>query len=477
MAKNLVQMSVDGILYDIRDQRMAMRLDTLNSSLMLALDHKQNADTAVVTNMGDDNWIGNLTSKETNHVARSEKIGEYRNSKDENLYSASKGDDYHSLWFSEGNVDYTLDPEMDKELKENIRLKEERRAWSSRFAVKFGLSDKDKDLDKPTIIGVEDGNEAEVDLYGNAKHADLLNSALNIRTIAYQEEKSLKGIEYSHQAEPLKNLIKWSYYGDKNKGYMYNLPNVDDDNPNNTIGEHSKMNNVDKPTNITNIALPNFFQKEVEGDIEGYYRVLSQKWIANRDEHGVGVEPKNARESESGPSVNAYKIVTLDECGLIPDNFLGEIKLDKQMTIGTTVINVTNNNKFIYEDPGDEFAIQIQPSKVAENDEDEIKFTELTQTSVDTKHIKALTVDVKKETTTKELTVSGDAKFDTKITVGSVVISNLGADGNDYVKSPAVLSTKCLTIPVFGSETEAIEAISKSGANSINAAAIWVAAY
>ena len=48
MAKNLVQMSVDGILYDIRDQRMAMRLDTLNSSLMLALDHKQNADTAVV---------------------------------------------------------------------------------------------------------------------------------------------------------------------------------------------------------------------------------------------------------------------------------------------------------------------------------------------------------------------------------------------------------------------------------------------
>ena len=41
MAKNLVQMSIAGTLYDIRDQRLATKLDYIQASMNLALEHKQ----------------------------------------------------------------------------------------------------------------------------------------------------------------------------------------------------------------------------------------------------------------------------------------------------------------------------------------------------------------------------------------------------------------------------------------------------
>ena len=158
MAKNLVQMSINGILYDIRDQRMTTKLDFMFQSLNSALTHKQDITTAVVTNEASINWIGRLTSGSTNLVIRD---------KDDYVDTITGNHDthIHSLWFSNGPVCYD---QTDKESKELEQL----RAWSRSLGVEF------QDLTKkPRIRGLDDKDQkAEVDIYGKSLHTEYIDS-------------------------------------------------------------------------------------------------------------------------------------------------------------------------------------------------------------------------------------------------------------------------------------------------------------
>ena len=150
MAKNLVQMSINGVLYDIRDQRMATKLDYIHASLTQALEHKQDLATAVVTDNDSVNWIGRLTSGSTSSVTR------YKDDYIETI-TGPADTHIHSLWFSMGPISY--DP-ADKDNKEL----EQQRAWSKSFGIEFQELTK-----RPRILGLDDKDrKAEVNIYGKS---------------------------------------------------------------------------------------------------------------------------------------------------------------------------------------------------------------------------------------------------------------------------------------------------------------------
>ena len=223
---------------------------------------------------------------------------------------------------------------------------------------------------------------------------------------------------------------------------------------------------------ITNIALWDFFQKE--GD--NYYRVLSEERIANK------------QIDKSQKTANAYKIVTLDENGIIPDIFLGEMKLDKQLSVGKTEM-VVNNNQFIIQNndtTGDGFVLEIQPSAT---DDDT---TKLTQNTINTKDITARNATMSNKTKTKtlevsenaaitkDITINGEASIGEQLIIGDGLLNTSGSTDDNIsinktkIRASNVLATKCLTIPVFSNEATAIAAATAAPAGT---AAIWVAQY
>ena len=436
MAKNLVQMSINGILYDIRDQRMTTKLDFMFQSLNSALTHKQDITTAVVTNEASVNWIGRLTSGSTNLVIRD---------KDDYIDTIMGNHDthVHALWFGKGPISYE---QTDKENKELEQL----RAWSKSFGVEF------QDLTKkPRIRGLDANDQkAEVDIYGKSLHTEYIDSPLGINYIKPDKVRTINhdivGVPQSVQEL---DCAQWLYYGDR-------------ENETNTIPLLEGNNVLGYESAITNIALWDFFQKEGNN----YYRVLSEERIAN----------KQINKNQRAP--NAYKIVTLDENGVIPDIFLGEMKLDKQLSIGKTEM-VVNNNQFIIQNSdntGDDFVLTIQPSATDDNT------TKLTQNTINTKDITARNATMSNKTKTKTLEVTdstdigGDTSIGGELVVGSGLFNTTGhtndnvSIGPSKVRATNVLATKCLTIPVFSNEATAIAAAAAAPAGT---AAIWVAQY
>lgn len=442
MAKNLVQMSIGGILYDIRDQRMATKLDYIQASLNLAIKHKQDIATAVVTNEASVNWIGRLMSGSTNLVIRN--TDDYTS-----IITGAHDTHVHSLWFSMGPISYG---QTDKENKELEQL----RAWSKSFGVEF------QDLTKkPRILGLDTRDQkTEVDIYGKSLHTEYIDSPLGINYIKPDKVKTIKHdiVSLPQNVQEI-DRTQWLYYGKRdNETGAKPAPNGD-----NVIGYESA---------ITNIALWDFFQKE--GD--NYYRVLSEERIAN----------KQINKSQRDP--NAYKIVTLDEKGVIPDIFLGEMKLDKQLSIGKTEL-IVNNNQFIVQNndtTGDDFVLAIQPS-ATDNDT-----TKLTQNTINTKDITARNATMSNKTKTKTLeviedaaiknniTIGGEASIGDQLVIGDGLLNTSGSTDSNVsinktkVRASNVLATKCLTIPVFSSKSAAETAAAAAPAGT---AAIWVAQY
>lgn len=442
MAKNLVQMSINGILYDIRDQRMTTKLDFMFQSLSSAIEHKQDVSTAVVTNEASINWIGRLTSGSTNLVIRD---------KDDYIDTITGNHDthVHSLWFSKGPISYE---QTDKENKELEQL----RAWSKSLGVEF------QDLTKkPRIRGLDANDQkAEVDIYGKSLHTEYIDSPLGINYIKPDKVRTIKHdiVSLPQNVQEI-DCAQWLYYGDR-------------DNETNTIPLLEGNNVIGYESAITNIALWDFFQKEGNN----YYRVLSEERIAN----------KQIDKNQRAP--NAYKIVTLDENGVIPDIFLGEMKLDKQLSVGTTEM-VVNNNQFIIQNgdtTGDGFVLAIQPS-ATDNDT-----TKLTQNTINTKDITARNATMSNKTKTKtlevtadtsiggETTISGDTSIGGQLVVGSGLFNTTGhtdanvSIGPSKVRATNILATRCLTIPVFSSESAATAARAAAPAGT---AAIWLAEY
>lgn len=442
MAKNLVQMSINGILYDIRDQRMTTKLDFIFQSLNSALTHKQDVSTAVVTNEASINWIGRLTSGSTNLVIRD---------KDDYIDTITGNHDthVHSLWFSKGPISYE---QTDKENKELEQL----RAWSKSLGVEFQALTK-----KPRILGLDDKDQrAEVNIYGKSLHTEYIDSPLGINYIKPDKVKTINhNIVSLPQSVQEIDRVQWLYYGNRN-------------NETNTVPLLEGNNVIGYESAITNIALWDFFQKE-DGN---YYRVLSEERIANK------------KVSKDKKSSNAYKIVTLNENGIIPDIFLGEMKLDKQLSVGKTEM-VVNNNQFIIQNNDtteDEFVLEIQPSAT---DDDT---TKLTQNTINTKDITARNATMSNKTKTKtlevtantsidgETTIGGDTSIGGQLIVGSGLFNTTGhtdtnvSIGPSKVRATNILATRCLTIPVFSSESAATAAAAAAPAGT---AAIWVAQY
>lgn len=442
MAKNLVQMSINGILYDIRDQRMTTKLDFIFQSLNSALTHKQDVSTAVVTNEASINWIGRLTSGSTNLVIRD---------KDDYIDTITGNHDthVHSLWFSKGPISYE---QTDKENKELEQL----RAWSKSLGVEFQALTK-----KPRILGLDDKDRrTEVNIYGKSLHTEYIDSPLGINYIKPDKVKTINhNIVSLPQSVQEIDRVQWLYYGNRN-------------NETNTVPLLEGNNVIGYESAITNIALWDFFQKE-DGN---YYRVLSEERIANK------------KVSKDKKSSNAYKIVTLNENGIIPDIFLGEMKLDKQLSVGKTEM-VVNNNQFIIQNNDtteDEFVLEIQPSAT---DDDT---TKLTQNTINTKDITARNATMSNKTKTKtlevtantsidgETTIGGDTSIGGQLIVGSGLFNTTGhtdtnvSIGSSKVRATNILATRCLTIPVFSSESAATAAAAAAPAGT---AAIWVAQY
>ena len=465
MAKNLVQMSINGILYDIRDQRMAVKLDSLGSSLNLALEHKQDTTTAVVTNEASVNWIGRLTSGSTNLVIRN--TDDYVST-----ITGTHDTHVHSLWFSTGPISYG---QTDKENKELEQL----RAWSKSFGLEF------QDLTKkPRILGLDTNDQkTEVDIYGRSLHTEYIDSPLGV---SYINPNKVKNINHDITGLPQSiqeiDRTQWLYYGDR-ENETQTVPTLE---ANNVIGLESA---------ITNIALYDFFQKENDNN---YYRVLSEERIANK------------QIDKSQRTANAYKIVTLDETGVIPDIFLGEMKLDKQLSVGNTTMVVENNHFILANDSGDDFVLEIQPSATDDNT------TKLTQDTITTKDIFANNATMSNKTETKTLEVTSDTDIGGNTTIGGYVkidgYAEIGGyakiDGNaeiggeasigeqlvigdgllntsgstdsnvsinkTKVRASNILATKCLTIPVFSNEANALAAANAAPSGT---AAIWIARY
>ena len=373
MAKNLVQMSINGVLYDIRDQRMTTKLDYIHASLTQALEHKQDLATAVVTDNDSVNWIGRLTSGSTSSVTR------YKDDYIETI-TGPADTHIHSLWFSMGPISY--DP-ADKDNKEL----EQQRAWSKSFGVEFQELTK-----RPRILGLDaEDQRAEVNIYGKSLHTEYIDSPLGINYIHPDKveaiEHNIIGLPHSI---PELDCLQWLYYGKR-------------DNETNTTPLLENTNIIGNASAITNIALWDFFQKEDNK----YYRVLSEERIANKR---VNKEQK--------PS-NAYKIVTLDENGIIPDIFLGELK-SNPLNIGNVRL-IDDNSQFIIKNDnitGDNFVIAIQPS---DTDTDT---TKLTQTTINTKDITASNITVSDTITASTLNVNEDAAVTGKVSAGSAEITN-----------------------------------------------------
>ena len=410
MAKNLVQMSINGILYDIRDQRMTTKLDFMFQSLNSALTHKQDITTAVVTNEASINWIGRLTSGSTNLVIRD---------KDDYVDTITGNHDthIHSLWFSNGPVCYD---QTDKESKELEQL----RAWSRSLGVEF------QDLTKkPRIRGLDDKNQkAEVDIYGKSLHTEYIDSPLGINYIKPDKveaiEHNIIGLPHSI---PELDCLQWLYYGKR-------------DNETNTTPLLENTNIIGNASAITNIALWDFFQKEDNN----YYRVLSEERIANKR---VNKEQK--------PS-NAYKIVTLDENGIIPNIFFNKLKLDSQMDIGDVSL-ISANKQFIIKNDNakeDNFIIAFQPSATDDNT------TKLTQNTINTKDITAnnITVSDKAKIKTLEVTenasILGDIKVGSTSVTGNITAKNISASGDITANNVTIANkTKTSTLEVTDSTT------------------------
>ena len=370
-------MSVNGVLYDIRDQRMATKLDYIHASLTQALEHKQDLATAVVTDNDSVNWIGRLTSGSTSSVTR------YKDDYIETI-TGPADTHIHSLWFSMGPISY--DP-ADKDNKEL----EQQRAWSKSFGVEFQELTK-----RPRILGLDDKDQrAEVNIYGKSLHTEYIDSPLGINYIHPDKveaiEHNIIGLPHSI---PELDCLQWLYYGKR-------------DNETNTTPLLENINIIGNASAITNIALWDFFQKEDNK----YYRVLSEERIANKQ---INKEQK--------PS-NAYKIVTLDENGIIPDIFLGELK-SNPLNIGNVHL-IDDNSQFIIKNDNvtdDNFVIAIQPS---DTDTDT---TKLTQTTINTKNITANNITASDTTETKILQVNEDASITGKVSANNATIANLITD-------------------------------------------------
>ena len=402
MAKNLVQMSINGILYDIRDQRMTTKLDYIHASLTQALEHKQDLATAVVTDNDSVNWIGRLTSGSTSSVTR------YKDDYTETI-TGPADTHIHSLWFSMGPISY--DP-ADKDNKEL----EQQRAWSKSFGVEFQELTK-----RPRILGLDDKDQkAEVNIYGKSLHTEYIDSPLGINYIHPDKveaiEHNIIGLPHSI---PEVDCLQWLYYGKR-------------DNETNTTPLLENTNIIGNASAITNIALWDFFQKEDNK----YYRVLSEERIANKQ---INKEQK--------PS-NAYKIVTLDENGIIPDIFLGELK-SNPLNIGNVRL-IDDNSQFIIKNDnitGDNFVIAIQPS---DTDTDT---TKLTQTTINTKDITASNITTNNITVsdtieTKILQVNEDATVTGEVSANSAEITGTVSADNatiaNLITDESVASTKAV---------------------------------
>ena len=373
MAKNLVQMSVNGVLYDIRDQRMTTKLDYIHASLTQALEHKQDLATAVVTDNDSVNWIGRLTSGSTSSVTR------YKDDYIETI-TGPADTHIHSLWFSMGPISY--DP-ADKDNKEL----EQQRAWSKSFGVEFQELTK-----RPRILGLDDKDQrAEVNIYGKSLHTEYIDSPLGINYIHPDKVETINhDIIGLPQSIPELDCLQWLYYGKR-------------DNETHTTPLLENINIIGNASAITNIALWDFFQKEDDS----YYRVLSEERIANKK---VNKEQKSS---------NAYKIVTLDENGIIPDIFLGELK-SNPLNIGNVRL-IDDNSKFIIKNDnitGDNFVIAIQPS---DTDTDT---TKLTQTTINTKDITASNITVSDTTETKVLQVNENASVKGEVSANNATITS-----------------------------------------------------
>ena len=282
-------------------------------------------------------------------------------------------------------------------------------------------------------------------------------------TISYQIADKVRTINHDIVSLPQSvqeiDRVQWLYYGNRN-------------NETNTIPLLEGNNVIGYESAITNIALWDFFQKE--GD--NYYRVLSEERIANK------------QIDKSQKTANAYKIVTLDENGIIPDIFLGEMKLDKQLSVGKTEM-VVNNNQFIIQNndtTGDGFVLEIQPSAT---DDDT---TKLTQNTINTKDITARNATMSNKTKTKtlevsenavitkDITINGEASIGEQLIIGDGLLNTSGSTDDNIsinktkIRASNVLATKCLTIPVFSNEATAIAAATAAPAGT---AAIWVAQY
>ena len=410
MAKNLVQISIAGTLYDIRDQRLATKLDYIQASMNLALEHKQDISTAVVTNEASVNWIGRLSSGSTNSVVRNK--DDYAD-----IITGTQDAYVHSLWFSMGPISYE---QKDKENKELEQL----RAWSKSFGVEFQNLSK-----KPRIIGLDSKDQkAEVDIYGKSLHTEYIDSPLGISYIKSDRVKTL-----NHDIISLPQSIQeidrtqWLYYGRRdNESGAKPLPEG-----NNVIGLESA---------ITNIALQDFFQKE-GGD---YYRVLSEERIANK------------QVNKSQRAQNAYKIITLDENGIIPNIFFNKLKLDSQMDIGDVSL-ISANKQFIIKNDNakeDNFIIAFQPSATDDNT------TKLTQNTINTKDITAnnITVSDKAKIKTLEVTenasILGDIKVGSTSVTGNITAKNISASGDITANNVTIANkTKTSTLEVTDSTT------------------------
>ena len=373
MAKNLVQMSVAGTLYDIRDQRITTKLDYVQASLTLAIEHKQDVATAVVTNEASVNYIGRLTAGATNSVVRNK--DDYAD-----IITGTQDAYVHSLWFSMGPISYE---QKDKENRELEQL----RAWSKSFGVEFQSLSK-----KPRILGLNAKDQkTEVDIYGKSLHTEYIDSALGINYIKPEIVKTLKhDIVNLPQSIQGIDCSRWAYYG-KRDNESGAKPTFSNDN---TIGYESA---------ITNIALWDFFQKEGSD----YYRVLSEERIANKQ-----IDKNLAAQ-------NAYKIVTLDENGTIPNIFISNLKLDN-LGVGNVEL-IDKNTQFIIRNKsvaGDNFIIAFQPSDTDDNT------TKLTQNTISTKNITANNITVSDTTETNTLNVNENATVTGKVSAGSTEITN-----------------------------------------------------
>ena len=419
MAKNLVQMSVAGTLYDIRDQRITTKLDYVQASLTLAIEHKQDVATAVVTNEASVNYIGRLTAGATNSVVRNK--DDYAD-----IITGTQDAYVHSLWFSMGPISYE---QKDKENRELEQL----RAWSKSFGVEFQSLSK-----KPRILGLNAKDQkTEVDIYGKSLHTEYIDSALGINYIKPEIVKTLK-----HDIVNLPQSIRgidcsrWAYYG-KRDNESGAKPTFSNDN---TIGYESA---------ITNIALWDFFQKEGSD----YYRVLSEERIANKQ-----IDKNLAAQ-------NAYKIVTLDENGTIPNIFLSNLKLDN-LGVGNVEL-IDKNTQFIIKNKsvaGDNFVIAFQPSDTDDNT------TKLTQNTISTKNITAGNVTVSNKIKAKTLEVTGSANITEALSADSISVTNDISANNVTVANKT--KTKALEVDENATVTGKVSAGSTEITNGLSAGSI-----